>query len=200
MELKEITAAMKAYNAILNDTDSLIGAFKQGSYFEYTLYTTMATSTHVHAYPGIDENGKLLFFMIPSEFDNAGTDHIETYVQPCYMMQVPLGGGNRIPNFEAQAMCNRWLDEFQTWIPDEVTHTEHGLFQAFQIPFEDFEVSGTWVNLALRLDPLATTGRKADVVVTNLTETDVYNDDYAQSVPPFGPSALQSSFYLLSLV
>ncbi|MES2485532.1 MAG: hypothetical protein V4581_06235 [Bacteroidota bacterium] len=197
MDITSILNSMKAYNLILGNSALLVDKFKQGSYFYFDLPSYASTSSNIHAYPGIHE-GKLKFFLIPSNYDAHGVPHIESYVTVCAVERNLEG--NRIPDREAAALVSCWDSNYETWIPDEVTNSPYGMFQAFSIPMGDFEVTNTRVNLALKPSATAVSSFQADIVVTNDAGSDVYYDDYATSVPPFSPSALSASFYLLSLV
>jgi len=198
MTLTSVVNSMKAYNLILDNSVLLVDAFKQGSYFYFDLPSYAATSASMHAYPGIHA-GKLKFFLIPSNYDAHGVPNIENYITVCAVERNLQG--NRIPDREAAALVTCWDNNYETWIPDEVTNSPYGMFKAFSIPMADFEVINTRINLALKPSATATSSFTADVVVTNVEQTDTYYDDFAQSVPPYPtPSALTSGFYLLSLV
>ncbi|KOS07830.1 hypothetical protein AM493_18545 [Flavobacterium akiainvivens] len=197
MTLTEITTAMKAYNNIINDGNALVELYKQGSYFDY-MKSHLHTSDNVHAYPGINDKGELIFFVIPSHYDTSSTTDITNYIAVCPIQHWLLGGGNVLPVLVAQEMCERWINDYETWIPAQVP-TTNGMFLAFKIPAEDFETSTVRVNLALKKRAAATTGLAADVVVTNMNDTEVYSYDFAHTVPPM-PQTLTNSYYLLSLV
>jgi hypothetical protein len=198
MNLTEITTCMKAYNDIIGSGTDLVELYKQGSYFEYTRQN-LSGSSHVHAYPGIDPDGKLVFFVIPSAHDVPGTHNPAAHTQVCDIQQLLLGSHQHLPNHKAKKMCEDWLENFESWIPDEVAMSTFGMFQCFAIPSEDFSESVTLVNLALKTDEDVATGYRGDVVVTNITSTAVYFDDFAKTVPPY-PATLTNSYYLLTLV
>ncbi len=198
MTLNDITSCMQAYKNIITNGSTLVSYYKQGYYFDYTKPTDIVNSTHIHAYAGITPQKKLVFFLIPSEYDVQGTQHVETHVAQCNIISV-VTGGTILPDAVAQAMCDRWKDNYTTWIPSQVAGAPIGMFLAFAIPVEDFVASTVRVHLALKLDSTAVTGMVADVVVANQNGTAVYYYDFATTVPPL-PSTLVNSYYLLSLV
>jgi hypothetical protein len=198
MTLSDITASMKRYNDIITDGYVLVDFFSQGTYFEYAKPDNMENSSDIHAYPGITEDKKLVFYVIPSEYDVESTPHIETHVKECYLIHL-LEGGHPLPDNVAQEMCNCWDNNYQTWIPDEVKQSKTGMFKAFIIPADDFISPVVRVNLALKMKAAAATDMVADVVVTNFEGTNVYNYDFADTVPPI-PADQTNNFYLLSLV
>lgn len=197
MTLTYVTDCMKAYNDIINDSHALVDYFSQGTYFEYTKPLDIVNSTHIHAYAGINNDKKLAFFMIPSEYDTEATPHVETHVAECELLHLYMGG-NILPDVVAQEMCERWDENYETWIPEQVEFSAIGMFLAFKIPVEDFQEAVVRVNLALKMHPTALTSMVADVVVSNFDGTDVYNYDFAGTVPPY-PASL-NNYYLLSLI
>jgi hypothetical protein len=189
---------MKAYEDISADDKALIDYYEQGNCFFFDKPHYAAHSSSIHAYPAIFA-GNPVFFMIPSEYDSP--DYANTIND--YISMWPLQWNltnNRLPPGEATALIDRWGNDYHTWIPKEIAEASYGMFRAFAVPISDFEIHHTIVTLALKYDLEMPTGLKPDIVVTNVESTETYYDDYATSVPPFSPSALSTSFYLLSLV
>lgn len=166
-----------------------------GNCFEYNKSDIPAGSTLLHAYPGIYKE-KLYFFVIPQEYDN------ENYVGSFYKYTIACPvyynlESNRIPESEAKARMKNWQNNYKTWIPDQLM-SDVGMFQVFKVDTIDFEFDKSLVNMGLCSQKELTLDR-ADLIVTNLdsTKVNVY-DDYSVPVPPYGPAAAQTDFYLLN--
>lgn len=167
-----------------------------GNCFTYALNEHSQTSQMLHVYPGIYDN-KLYYFVIPEEYDNynySGSFHKYTTVCAVYYNLE----SNRIPECEAKERMKSWNHNYKTWIPEQVT-SEVGMFQVFTLDTADFEFEKTLVNMGLVSEKLGTPDR-ADLIVTNIDDSKVVYDDYSVPVPPYGPAAVQSSFYLLNPV
>lgn len=196
MTRQEIIAGIKKWKDISTDSATIVNYFRQGNSFSYSIPKYAQASTNLHIYPAIS-NDILVFFVIPADYDTVAHDldfQDFTYVAP-----VMWNVGNTLPDREAIERIKRWNDNYEQWIPQQVT-TVDGIFRAFQIGRDDFAVKDTAVNMALRkdtVDPLAL--NIADLIVTNNDYSRVFYEDLAEPVPPFSASASASSFYLLSL-
>lgn len=187
--------------AIITNNTSLISFLGQGNSFTFTLPGYASGSSELHVYPAIDDEDYLVFLVIPSEYDDHAYDSdFNDYVSVCKATwnassangTVSGSGTMRITAIDATKRMGDWDSDYTTWVPLQ-TATTDGMFMAFSVPTASFEVSETAVHLGLIDDP---TLDKADMVVINRTSAATYYDNYAQSVPPFTPSA---NFYLLSL-
>ena len=204
MNRSEIIDSLSNWQAILNNNQDLIDVLGQGNSFIFELPNYISSSQYIHAYPGIYDD-KLIFLLIPSEYDNSTYNaNFDSYVTVCEIKDsasapissvVSTATVNRITATEAQGRMDKWDDIYDTWIPQQ-TATTDGIFQAFAIPLESFEVAESAVNLGL--DSKSGITYTAELIVTNKTSTDVYYDNFARPVPPYSPSISQESFYLLS--
>ncbi|KAF2519587.1 hypothetical protein E0W68_04380 [Flavobacterium salilacus subsp. salilacus] len=197
-----ISDSINNWKNISRDGKALVTYFEQGNCFFFDISNYSASSSteiteDIHAYPGI-YNDSLIFMLIPSQYDNeAYAKDISQYVSvsPVFWS---LGGG-RIPEGEAKHRMERWNNHYKTWVPKQA-ETADGIFLAFKIDAEDFEMPDSQVNFALRANLDDPFGHAiADLVVTNKDETRVFYDDYVEPVPPFSASASVESFYLLQL-
>jgi hypothetical protein len=192
----ELRDGITNYKNILNDSYQLNKLFSVGQWFSYAKENFLHASSHVHAYPAM-LGGHLIFFLIPSAYDNADTPEIWNYVQMC-----PVTAGersNRISSKTALVRIQRWKERHAEWIPEQVK-SEYGMFQAFNIDHQDFEEDVVWISLGLKSNS-AFPGSPdlADLIVENdLLNTMVY-DDFSRPVPPYSATAAANSFYLLSL-
>lgn len=202
MTKSEISAAIqlwKKYVSTKNNTE-LINLFVSagGNSFIYEVQTYPLPTDKLHMYPGVvvdkaTKAKKLCFFVIPKEYDNAGTVDIQNYIKVC-----PVGNflqGGQIPDPVAQERINRWANNYPTWIPWQNNKIDR-VFLAFQVDRSDFEADSCNVTLGLTLDP---DPDRADLIVTNYMTQAVVYDDYSIPVPPYGPSATSASFYLLNM-
>ena len=195
MDTTTIKQSIANYTAIVKNAPALVTLYGQGNCFNYVLPTAkeLASSLSIHAYPGIYE-GNLHFFLIPAAYDVSTCTDIGFHTQVCPVIWDLTS--NRIPTKEAKARIKRWSDLYTTWIPQQVAST-NGMFQAFDIEVQDFEVKGVKVHLGLAGNTATPGVYTADLIVTNADLTAVYYDDFATPVPPYGAAATQSSFYLL---
>lgn len=195
LTMQEIKDSINKWNDILGDSEALNQYFEQGYCFLYDFPKYAEDSEYIHAYPGI--HGDFLIFMfIPSKFDKAETKDIQNYVKASHAMQGQNGG--RITKEEAMSRISDWVNHHKTWVKEQVDRPE-GMFRAFQIDREDYELANTENYLGLKRHLLS--HKTADLIVANLDGKDEaqYFDDFSKPVPPFGPDAPQSSFYLLTL-
>ena len=109
---------------------------------------------------------------------------------------IPSTGSNRITATDANARIASWVADYQTWIVQQLA-TANGMFRAFAIPTNGFEVIQSQVTLGLKT---STPVKIADAIVINKNATTTYFDDMSVAVPPYSPSITQASFHLLQLV
>ncbi len=195
MTSQEILDSIAAWQAIINDPESLRYYLNQGNTFTYDNITYPLTSETIHAYPGI-HNGNLYFFVIPDAYDNQEHIHkLFDYVQARPVMWT-LMGSHTIPVLEGEIRIARWIEQYQDWIPVQ-TGQPAGMFKAFSIPADDFSGEECLATLGLQIGGVE--GLKtADLIIANAsTKTLIEFDDYSQPVPPYGSAAIESSFYLL---
>jgi hypothetical protein len=193
----QIKQCIANWTAIINNASALTAALGQGDYFNYTYPSTEVSGGTVHAYPGLVE-GILTFFVIPSQYDNGASD-IAAHTAICPIVNAGSEGGlgtNRITSRDALLRISRWEKNYTTWVPQQVA-SEDGMFRAFDIETQDFEVNSVKMYLGLKSTPQATVVYAADLIVANQELTVVY-DDYSRPVPPYSSVAAQSEFYLLS--
>lgn len=192
-ELQKIIDAIKTWNNLISkrEIDPIQKALEQGDCFFYRI-KDIDNSNSVHAYPGI-EDGKLIFFAIPSEFDcEKYKDQIEQYVETCHIIKNGQNS-NQITDEEAKKRINNWLENYLEWISNQ-SKTSEGIFRAFVIPTDDDLLSTERVAVYLALKNIDSSIKySADLIIEKLSET--YYDT-VRPVPPFAPS---DSFYLLDL-
>ena len=195
MSMQEIKESINKWKDIMDNSEALNEYFEQGSCFLYDFPKYAEDSEYIHAYPGI--HGDFLIFMfIPSKFDKAETKDIQNYVKASRALQGQNTG--RITKEEAMSRIADWVNHHKKWVKGQVCRPE-GMFQAFQIDREDYELANTENYLGLKRH---TEGHKTvDLIVANLDgkQEAQYFDDFSDPVPPFGVNAPQSSFYLLTL-
>ncbi|AXG72926.1 hypothetical protein DVK85_01235 [Flavobacterium arcticum] len=193
-----IKESINKWGDISRDGAALVSYFEQGNsfFFDINRYEEEILED-IHAYPGIYD-GRLIFMLIPSQYDKEEyAADIWKYVTPSPVIW-SLGGG-RIPEGIAKDRIERWNKNYKIWTPKQAATTD-GMFLAFKIDAEDFELPDSQVNFALRkdtTDPLALS--IIDLVITNKDESKVFYDDFVTPVPPYNASAVPESFFLLSL-
>ena len=136
--------------------------------------------------------------MIPSKYDTEQYEsELDKYITVCPVVPSPPTSSHRILEAEAKERIDRWKENYKSWVPKQA-ETSDGIFLAFNIGVEDFEVADTVLNFALKLDSNPTK-YKADMIVTNPTVTEVFYDDFVTPVPPYGATVSANSFYLMQL-
>jgi len=195
-KLDTVVKSIQNWNAIKNDKNKLLYYLKEGDHFSLS-HIDIGTSLDIHAYCGI-LNDKLVFFLIPSEFDNKSQmpDTIVEYITTC-----PIHPRNdndvphEIPEKEAKKRMLNWKKDLTEWVPKQINTTD-GIFQAFAIPSDDINNFGEPIaNFALK-DSSNPTGYTADLVIIDTTEKGNIYYDTVRPVPPFPPV---SDFFLLAL-
>jgi len=179
----------------------IVDLFENGNSFRYVVPKYADKSSVLHVYPGIVPSGtgeKVVFYVIPAEYDTAAySSNYQQYTKTC-LLEYDMSS-NRIPNSEAKFRIEQWKKHHHTWIPNQ-NATPDGLFLAFVLDRKDFEFRDTYVTLGLQTNGEQTVPFTADLIVTNIDDdTDIVYDDFSTAIPPYGPSAAASSFYLLSL-
>jgi hypothetical protein len=176
----------------------MVSYFDGGNRFSYENVSYPETSDYIHAYLGIHDS-KLKFFLIPQAYDKVEYhDTISDYTQVCDVYWT-VAGTHVITNPEAKARMERWQKDYKAWVPKQAEKTD-GMFQAFNVPADDFESDGCIGTLGLQMT--GTEGPKtADLIIANHDNTALIEfDDYATPVPPYGATASAASFYLLQAI
>lgn len=200
MTENEIISSINSWNQLALTKDSksaqeIVTLFEDsGDSFTYALDKYSEVSELLHLYPGIYK-GKLYVFVIPAEYDKAKySGSFNKYVVPCevcYNLQ-----SNQIPESVAKERMDRWKHQYKNWIPQQVV-SPVGIFQVFTLDPGDFELKKSIINMGL-LSHKSENLDRADLIVTNIDGDQVIYDDAAGVVPPYGPSAAATSFYLLN--
>ncbi len=194
MTLDEILDCLRSWEEYRQKPDELSVLFDKKNTFYFRYQDTWGCN--MHAYPGIDDEGKIWYFVIPKIYDKVEyRDDLLQYIEQCLLQEQPLG--EEISPTEAEHRINNWLEEHPTWLPAQA-ETQNGIFQAFDIPKEDLNVEEltSYQALATADNP---TGYRADLVIDDgIANTGAYYDT-VRPVPPFKSSLDQASFYLLTL-
>ncbi|QYJ68485.1 hypothetical protein [Flavobacterium litorale] len=194
---QEIITAIHQWKNVSTDATTVVNYFRQGNSFSYSIPKYAQASVNIHIYPAIHHD-MLVFLIIPADYDKVAHDlDFQDFTYISYPMW-NVGNGT-LPDREAVERIKRWNDHYEQWIPQQI-NTVDGIFRAFRIGRDDFQVKDTEINMALRKDPIDPLAHFiADLIVTNKEETRVFYEDLAEPVPPFSASAALSSFYLLTL-
>jgi hypothetical protein len=198
MDTTIIAQSLNNWKDIATQGDKLVDFLSQGNCFFYNRPDNTKTDGQIHAYPAIYDS-RLVFLVIPAEYDNQQyKEQLSKYVEVCPLVFVSPNGSNRIPDGVAKERVENWDKHYNSWVPKQ-SATTTGIFMAFTIAVEDFEVKETIVNLALMANGEQDIPFTADVVISNKEANKVYYDDFAKSVPPYSLTATANSFYLLTL-
>jgi hypothetical protein len=196
MTSSEIIQSIQNWEDIRQDSELMIRYFGQGNSYAYSFPSYGSSSDFIHAYPGI-YMGELYFFMIPSAYDKEEySTTIDKYTEPCLLVNT-LGSDDRLSPGEAEARIKAWESNYPVWVPAQVNGA-YGIFEAFAIPKQDFEVENVVVTLGLKTDATASGGFEADLIVTNGEGKNAVYDDFSKPVPPYSAAPSQEDFYLLS--
>ncbi len=194
----EIQESVQKWELIRQDSVQLVSYLSQGDSFVYDFPSYAQTSESLHAYPAIYDE-KLYFLMVPSAYDKQEyMPVIDQYTTACLVQRVVGSGEDRIPSAQAQARMAAWDNYYAAWVPEQVNGA-YGIFEAFKIPAQDFEVETVYVNLGLELNAAAIGGFKADLIIINDDGKQIVYDDFVNAVPPFDAvPGTQEEFALLS--
>lgn len=197
MTNQQIIESIRGWREIKDNSDEIIRYFEQGNAFSYSLPSGTSPTEDIHVYPGIYDK-KLFFLTLLAKYDKPEylatiANHVTVSPMEWSIMDT------RIPESEAKERVARWNNDYRGWIQSQVT-TADGIFMAFNVKAEDFEVPNAKVNMALRRDSMNPFARSiADLIILNDDYGILNYDDYVTPVPPYNASALQSSFYLMSV-
>ncbi|MCO6149581.1 hypothetical protein [Flavobacterium sp. NRK1] len=199
MDSKTIKESIANWEAIRQNSVQVTKFFEQGNTFAYSFPAYASTSGSIHAYPGI-HNNILYFFLIPSAYDKQEySDVIDQYTSVCLVVHpIGGGGGHEISSLVAKERIANWDKNYHDWVPVQINST-FGMYEAFCISTEDFEVEKVTVSFALKASPAAEVNFQADLIITNDKGKQVVYDDFVEPVPPFGltDELANENFYLL---
>lgn len=189
--MEEITTSLQNWEAVRTNPDLLIELFMNKLGFELDM-SLFPQTIPLHAYAGI-KNGEFGFYVISEANDVNSAPEVlcaNCYWCPCVNM---LGGGQEIPEEEAETRVNSWKETYQDWI-HEVVNTPFGMYKTFHIPTTDLQPQNYAALFALKNDLITPAVKAADLVLTN--NAGVFYDTIT-SQPPY-PYANQ--YYILSLI
>lgn len=190
--MEEILASLQHWEAVRSNPDVLTQLFinKLGFKLDMNLFPQKIP---LHAYAGI-QNGELGFYVISEANDvDSPPEVLSANCYWCPALMVFEGGGQEIPEEEANIRTNTWKDTFPDWI-HQVVNTPFGMYKTFQIPTTDLQPQNYVALFALKNDVLTPDVKAADLVLTN--NAGVFYDTI-RSQPPY-PYA--SQYYILSLI
>jgi hypothetical protein len=212
IDLAEVKAAIKEWRVKRSRPDQVITYLNQGNCIEvtraeYVMWKTRAAAPplHIHAYMGLF-SGKLKLILVDSITDADPVLNPAYIVVKDYTHGIPVKGNandtlqhvgqetDEITVLQGLERMFRWSMGKNAWVTKQVL-TTNGVFQAFQIPFADFEFlfedlnKKTVYGLFGLLDDLAS----PDFIIWNETmkfpnplDPQRMVADVALPVPPFG--------------
>ena len=199
-DLESIVECLKKWDQIRDNSSAVINYLSTGNSFK--LNRNKPTAENLHAYPGIDTDGELYFFIIDAAADLSGNP-VDLYnsITAC-KVQSSLGNGDEIPEIVARKRMNNWSKNYAQWATDQISMEQQtqGIFKAFNIPAA-YAVQNTDYTVFFGLkDSGSVTGYDADLITIDSSKSTTVFYDTVRPVPPFDATMPESSFYLLSLV
>ncbi len=196
MDLTQILACMRSWKTCCGDASKLNGYFGLKNYFIFDCYDSHK-GYPMHIYPGVDAAGKIYYFVISAFYDKLEyRDRLADYIQPCELL-TPTANEEITPK-EAKERIELWKKLRKTWLEDQVVMSD-GIYKAFYVPVEDVDrlapKNTSFLALSKGENPNKT-GYSADMVI----KENLLYFDTVRPVPPFKPTIIEASFYLLSQV
>lgn len=190
--MEEIITSLQDWEAVRSQPDLLTELFMNKLGFELDM-NLFPQTVPLHAYAGV-KNGELGFYVISEANDvdsPPGVLSANCYWCPCVHA---LGGGQEIPEEEANIRTSAWNETYQDWI-QQIVNMPFGMYKTFHIPTTDLQPVRYAALFALRNDVLTPDVKAADLVLTN--NAGIFYDTIRRQ-PPYAPYS--NNYYLLSLI
>lgn len=200
-DLSQIIQELVNWNNAREDLSVMINCFTGVNCFKLQFPNIVSpTSSFVHAYPGLDNDGILSFYCIQSPFDTKtqfeSPQGLMPHIQQCLAinLNIPRMIDSMITPTEAIQRILDWRNNHNQWISNNVSQ---GLYQAFTIPSSDMS-SGVIYNNFFALNDNGV-NQTADIILQNEGAPNNFADT-VRPVPPFGvgDGTEKSSFFLLN--
>ncbi len=233
MNLSEIKTAMTRWQNLINGyynsnpqaAQQILDTLNQGEYFnidrqEFQVWEQLNPSS-IHCYVGIDSNSELKFFLIDSVNDASGAFENNIVVKnysPNHDLNQLLSNLNsnlppvvepyEISKSEAKQRRTNWIQNDTVWL-GEINPNLNPVFQAFQIPFIDFQaIFSHNVSTATNFLGLRNSGSNlfqfdieliVGTTITSPNDLD-YFVDVSRPIPPFSGGESTSDYKLLASI
>ncbi len=190
--MEEIITSLKHWEAVRNNPDALTELFMSKLGFELDM-SLFPEKIPLHAYAGI-KDGELGFYMIsePNDVDSSPED-LSANCYWCPALMAFEGGGQEIPEEEANIRTNTWKDTFADWI-HQIVNMPFGMYQTFYIPTTDLQPIKYAALFALKDNIITPDIKAADLVLAN--DAGVFYDTIIGQ-PPYKN---REKYYLLDLI
>lgn len=213
MNLDQIINAMSLWQDKRNDKNYLFELYAKADQYEIIIpeNLSLSDSDFLHSYPGII-NDKLFFFTIPSAYDNAEQDFIESYVISSPTFKSPetevytISNESEIPDPVAHGRIQVWRQHYPGWVTKTVP-SEYGVYQVFAIPTSYLQ-SGKQYRCFFALSGQVPQGVDADLILTSTEDLVIYPKansinqfyDTVTPCPPFhAETGVKEDYYLLEV-
>ncbi len=190
--MEEIITSLRDWEAVRNNPDLLTELFMNKLGFELDM-SFFPSTIPLHAYAGI-KDGELGFYVISEVNDvDSSPEDLSANCYWCPCVHSFEGGGQEIPEDEANLRTNTWATTFPDWI-QQIVNMPCGMYQTFHIPTTDLKPQKYAALFALKENVITPDVKAADLVLTN--NSGIFYDTVL-SGPPFKD---QQKYYILSLI
>ena len=190
--MEEIITSLRDWESVRNNPDLLRELFMNKLGFELDM-SLFPSTIPLHAYAGI-KDGELGFYVISEVNDVDSSPEVlsaNCYWCPC--VHSFEGGGQEIPEDEANIRIGTWSKTFSNWI-QQIVNMPCGMYQTFHIPTTDLHPRKYAALFALKNDVVTPDVKVADLVLTN--ETRVFYDTVTGEPPYRNPQ----NYYILNSI
>ena len=190
--MEEIITSLKHWEAVRSNPDVLTELFMSKLGFELDM-SLFPEKKPLHAYAAV-KDGELGFYVI-SEMNDVKSSP-EILKKNCYWCPALMafeGGGQEIPEAEANLRLSTWKETFPDWI-QKIVKMPAGIYQTFHIPTTDLKPQRYAALFALRSDIITPNIKAADLVLTN--NTGIFYDTVTSEPPYRNPD----KYYILNLI
>ncbi|SFN77496.1 hypothetical protein SAMN05421741_110106 [Paenimyroides ummariense] len=190
--MEEIITSLKHWEAVRNNPDVLTELFMSNLGFELDM-SLFPEKKPLHAYAAV-KDGELGFYVISEVNDvDSSPEDLSANCYWCPALMAFEGGGQEIPEAEANLRLGTWKETFPIWI-QQIVKMPFGIYQTFHIPTTDLKPQKYAALFALKDNIITPDIKEADLVLTN--NAGIFYDTI-RSQPPY---SYTSQYYILSLI
>lgn len=190
--MEEIITSLQNWEAVRSNPDVLTELFMSKLGFELDM-SLFPEKKPLHAYAAV-KDGELGFYVISEVNDvDSSPEDLSANCYWCPALMAFEGGGQEIPEEEANLRTSTWEATFLDWI-QQIVNMPFGMYQTFHIPTTDLKPQKYAALFALKDNVITPDIKAADLVLTN--DAGVFYDTI-HSQPPY-PYA--NKYYILSLI
>ncbi|MCW3083859.1 MAG: hypothetical protein JWP12_1225 [Bacteroidetes bacterium] len=187
LDINEVRAAIKKWNDNKNNIKAM-DALGVITGFHFPVGDILQPAIDLHAYPAIDKNDDIQFYLISSTYDQESKLKTAEHIVQAGVDRIPPRD-NDIPLPTAMARIRAWEINFKSWL--DTTIKDATVVEAFLIPGTDLDENEESIVAYFGLIPDLRRNEASyfvDLVLVPFSKTLVF-EDTVMPVPPFGEDA-----------